>query len=94
MTRRLIPLFPELVITDVNPGFVETPLYRDSTGPAKFMVGKIGRTAEQGARNVSFALLTLERSTDVSTACVRLTHEAEEASGIMTVSRTRSIAVG
>lgn len=63
---QLIKLIPDVVITDVNPGFVDTPLYRDSTGPARSMVRRIGRTPEVGARNVSMALLTLDKSVDVS----------------------------
>jgi hypothetical protein len=63
---QLIKLIPDIVITDVNPGFVDTPLYRHSTGPAGSMVRRIGRSPEVGARNVSMALLTLDKSVDVS----------------------------
>ena len=68
LIRHLISVFPGLVITDVNPGFVDSPLYRNSSGPARTAVKRIGRTSEQGARNVSMAMLKLDKSTDVSAA--------------------------
>lgn len=66
LSRHLTSLQPKLIITDVNPGFVDTPLYRSSPGPMVFLVRRIGRTAEAGARNCSMAMLTLTQSEDVS----------------------------
>ncbi|WRT63306.1 uncharacterized protein IL334_000211 [Kwoniella shivajii] len=63
MVRKIIARFPDIVVTDVNPGFVHTQLYRGG-GPAAAMAKRIGRKSEEGARNVTFALITLDHSTD------------------------------
>ncbi|KAK6904799.1 hypothetical protein I204_08412 [Kwoniella mangroviensis CBS 8886] len=68
LIKPLIVQFPNLLITNVGPGFVNSPLYRDG-GAATVAARRIGRTPEQGARNVSFALLTLDKSTDWYVDC-------------------------
>lgn len=59
-------LQPNLVITDVGPGLVDSPFFRDAPGPVVFPVRLIGRTPEAGARNCSTAMMTLTHSEDVS----------------------------
>ncbi|WWD06241.1 hypothetical protein V865_004327 [Kwoniella europaea PYCC6329] len=68
LIKPLIVQFPSLIITNVGPGFVNSPLYRDG-GAAAVAARRIGRTPDQGARNVSFALLTLNKSTDWYVDC-------------------------
>ncbi|WWC57675.1 uncharacterized protein I303_100209 [Kwoniella dejecticola CBS 10117] len=68
LVRPLIAHLPNIIITDVNPGFVYTPLYSGG-GSAAIAAKRIGRKPEEGARNVSFALITLEQSTDWYTDC-------------------------
>jgi hypothetical protein len=66
LVESIIPLFPGLVIANVAPGFVYSPLYRDSALPVRMAAKLFGRSTEEGARNVSMALLSLEKSTQVS----------------------------
>ena len=68
MIRQLLPLFPKLVITNVNPGLVNSPFFTRTPPPAAMgmFLKLVGRTPEEGARNISMAILTLNASTDVS----------------------------